>query len=81
MRLRYVEVTALIDHVRNLLPVGYVAVVSDQALEQRPVLTDRAGANERIDLVAELAHQALLYCAGTFAGNAVVGRHRTVGRG
>ena len=71
----------MIDHVRNLLPVGYVAVVSDQALEQRPVLTDRAGANERIDLVAELAHQALLYCAGTFAGNTVVGRHRTVGRG
>ena len=71
----------MIDHGHDLLPVGHIAVVTYQALEQRPVLADRAGANERIDLVAELAHQALLYCAGTFAGNTVVGRHRAVGRG
>ena len=75
MRLRYVEVPAPVDHVRNLFPVGYVAVVADQALEQRPVLADRAGADQRIDLLAELAHQALLDCPGTLAGNAVVGGH------
>ena len=58
--LRHVEVPAPVDHVRNLFPVGHVAVVSDQALEQRPVLADGAGSDQRIDLVAELAHQALL---------------------
>ena len=79
--LRHVEVSAPVDHVRNLFPVGHVAVVSDQALEQRPVLADGAGSDQRIDLVAELAHQALLDRAGTLAGNTVVGRHRTVGRG
>ena len=79
--LRHVEVSAPVDHVRNLFPVGHVAVVSDQALEQRLVLADGAGSDQRIDLVAELAHQALLDGAGTLAGNTVVGRHRTVGRG
>ena len=55
--------------------------MSDQALEQRPVLADGAGSDQRIDLVAELAHQALLDCPGTLASNAVVGGHRSVGRG
>lgn len=81
LRFRHVEVLALVDHGRNLLPVGYVAVMADQTLEQRPVLADGAGADERIDLPAELAHQALLDRPGALSRDAAVGGHRAVGRG
>ena len=60
--LRHVEVPAPVDHVRNLLPVGYVAVVADQALEQRtqtiltiPIVVEQPTGKER-----SARHQLLL---------------------
>ena len=80
LRLCYVEIPALIDHGRDLFPVGHIAVVTYQAFEQCPIFADGAGANQRIDFVSEFAHQVLFDCAGTLAGNTVVGCHRAVGR-